>query len=285
MTWRLGEALALAYKTLTPVAATHFLLTIIFLLIHLSHYHDPTSQPCNEKKKIHNLFSFETWVHIPWIYQLHTVWYSESSPVDCLNWLLLFLLKQLLKYQNQSLFKPVSVVFSSARLNPTLGLYCCSFSRSLSLFFFHILPPPPLICFLTAASGYLVVVAPGAVWLADCGRQLFGGEPIAAVAEVGHPCADRVISSEHTSVHWRAGYTAWHSCRRWKGQLLTHVDGQCKPHAREMWPATPGKHRDCRQVHCSLNSHIVMSTSACESSLFGRTCNVEFFQHFTQKIK
>lgn len=186
-----------------------------------------------------------------------------------------------------SLFSGLSsVVFSSALLNPTLGLYCCSFSRSLSLFFFfYILPPPRLICFLTAASGYLVVVAPGAVWLADCGRQLFGGEPIAAVAEVGHPCADRVISSEHTSVHWRAGYTAWHSCRRWKGQLLTHVDGQCEPHAREMWPATPGKHRGCRQAHCSLNSSIVMSASACESSLFGRTGNVEFFQHFSWKKK
>ncbi len=67
---------------------------------------------------------------------------------------------------------------------------------------------------LTDASGYLVVVAPGAVWLADCGRQLFGGEPVAAVAEVGHPCADGVISSEHTSVHRRDGHTAWHSCRR-----------------------------------------------------------------------
>lgn len=74
-----------------------------------------------------------------------------------------------------------------------------------------LLPQHPL---LTDASGYLVVVAPGAVWLADCGRQLFGGEPVAAVAEVGHPCADGVIRSEHTSVHWRTRHTAWHSCRR-----------------------------------------------------------------------
>lgn len=52
------------------------------------------------------------------------------------------------------------------------------------------------------------MVAPGAVWLADCGRQLFGGESVAAAAEVGHPCADGVICGEHTSVHWRAGRTA-----------------------------------------------------------------------------
>lgn len=52
------------------------------------------------------------------------------------------------------------------------------------------------------------MVAPGAVWLADCRRQLFGGESVAAVAEVGHPCADGVICSQHTSVHWRAGRTA-----------------------------------------------------------------------------
>lgn len=60
---------------------------------------------------------------------------------------------------------------------------------------------------LTKASGYLVVIAPGAVWLADCGRQLFG-EPVTAVTEVGRPCADGVISSEHTSVRWRIGHTA-----------------------------------------------------------------------------
>lgn len=239
MTWRLGEALALAYKTLTPAAATHFLLTIIFLLIHLSHYHDPTSHSVVMKKRKFTtcfLLRFESIFHESINYALcdilnlpqWIVWtdFSSFSLNSCWN----------IKI---SLFSSLSsVVFSSALLNPTLGSYCCSFSRSLSLFFFYILPPPPLIRFLTAASGYLVVVAPGAVWLADCGRQLFGGEPIAAVAEVGHPCADRVISSEHTSVHWCAGYTAWHSCRRWKGQLLTHVDGQCEPHAREMWPAT-----------------------------------------------
>lgn len=60
----------------------------------------------------------------------------------------------------------------------------------------------------TNASGYLVVIAPGAVWLADCGCQFFGGEPVATVTEVGHSRANGVISSEHTSVHWRAGYTA-----------------------------------------------------------------------------
>lgn len=87
------------------------------------------------------------------------------------------------------------------------------------------IPPSPR-QFLTAASGYLVVVAPGAVWLADCGRQLFGGEPIAAVAEVGHPCADGVISGEHTSVDGRARHAARHSCRGRKGRLLTHVHGQ-----------------------------------------------------------
>lgn len=60
----------------------------------------------------------------------------------------------------------------------------------------------------TNASGYLVVIAPGAVWLADSGCQFFGGEPVATVTEVGHSRANGVISSKHTSVHWRTGYTA-----------------------------------------------------------------------------
>lgn len=66
------------------------------------------------------------------------------------------------------------------------------------------------------------MVAPGTVWLADCGRQLFGGESVAAVAEVGHPCANGVICSQHTSVHGRAGRTARHGCRQ-GGKTIVHV--------------------------------------------------------------
>lgn len=87
--------------------------------------------------------------------------------------------------------------------------------------------PDPL---LTDASRYLVMVAPGAVCLADCGRQLFGGESVAAVAEVGHPCADGVICSQHTSVHWRAGRAARHGCRPEKDNC-THVFATYGPHA------------------------------------------------------
>ena len=110
------------------------------------------------------------------------------------------------------------------------------------------LPPPPSSCLLpqhpllTDASGYLVVVAPGAVWLADCGRQLFGGEPVAAVAEVGHPCADGVISSKHTSVHWRAGHTAWHSCGQQEDECR-HTFMRSTRHMLERFAETPGKRR------------------------------------------
>lgn len=133
------------------------------------------------------------------------------------------------------------------------------------------LPPPPSSCLLpqhhllTDASGYLVVVAPGAVWLADCGRQLFGGEPVAAVAEVGHPCADGVISSKHTSVHWRAGHTAWHSCGQQEDECR-HTFMRSTRHMLERFAETPGKHRHGVQS----NIHWIVtfwwaSTRACTS--------------------
>lgn len=96
---------------------------------------------------------------------------------------------------------------------------------------------------LTDASRYLVVVAPGAVCLADCGRQLFGGQSVAAVAEVGHPCADGVICGEHTSVDWRAGRAAWHGCRREKDNCK-HVHLRHTGHMLA-GRAAPEAHRGC----------------------------------------
>lgn len=57
------------------------------------------------------------------------------------------------------------------------------------------------------------MVAPGAVRLADGAGQLFGGQAVAVIAEVGHARAHRVVHRQHSSVHRRLGHPTGHRCR------------------------------------------------------------------------
>lgn len=154
-----------------------------------------------------------------------TVWYSTTPLEDSSNSDFFYVSNTAVKIPKSVSSPQLFPVLTSQLLFPKAAMASCGYPISLNHFPSSsacpcLLPQHPP---LTDASGYLVVVAPGAVWLADCGRQLFGGEPVATVAEVGHPCADGVISSEHTSVHWCTGHTAWHSCRRQRGRLSTNV--------------------------------------------------------------
>lgn len=171
------------------------------------------------KKKKHVLLRdyipLSTNPSITLLHLVKTVWYSEASPEDFSNWL--SFCNTAVTTSKSEFFFPTTllsseVIVSFPMFSRALGYSCYPASLNHSPFSPHL--------FLTDAPGYLVVVAPGTVWLADCGRQLFGGEPVTAVAKVGHPCADRVISGEHTSIHWRDGHTAWHSCRWEKDNWL-----------------------------------------------------------------
>lgn len=60
------------------------------------------------------------------------------------------------------------------------------------------------------------MVAPGAIRLAHSAGQLFGGQPVAIVAEVGHTSAHRVVHRKHSSVHRSLGQPTGDSLWVWE---------------------------------------------------------------------